>query len=588
MKEIIRILKIGKSLKKSYFAISFFTILLSVLTALQPLFSGWAIDEIQKGVNASMSTALLLALGVFVIELLHNFFSNISGYLGDQLSVRLLSILSNKYFQHLTTLPQAYFDSQHTGKIISRLNRSVEQIISFIHMMSNTFLQFIFGTILNLAVVMYIRLEIGLLLLALYPIYIYFTVNSSTVWQKYQDKRNAEYDIAYGRFTEAITQMKVVKSFSRQAGELSFFKRYINKYQKLNIPQSRFWHKQDLKRRLVLNIIFFGVYLLIFVRGVQGVITPGEAVMLILYGMSIRIPIFSISFLVSSAQRAVSDSRDYFAVLDEEPEHQGSTAKLKNVQGQIVFDKVRFSYDDKKDVLKGVSFEIKENEKVAFVGESGEGKTTLTNLLLRLYDPKSGGITIDGQDIATVSRNSVRANISVVFQDPNLFSGTIRENIAYGKTKATDLEIKRAAQSANADSFIRELPKGYDTEIGERGLKLSGGQQQRLAIARALLKDAPILILDEATSSLDGKSELLVHDALENLMKDRTTIIIAHRLSTIQAVDKIVSLQDGKVLEVGSPTQLAKQNGIYARLLKIQNAGNKKERQKALENFEIY
>jgi ATP-binding cassette subfamily B protein len=211
------------------------------------------------------------------------------------------------------------------------------------------------------------------------------------------------------------------------------------------------------------------------------------------------------------------------------------------------------------------------------VGESGEGKTTLTNLLLRLYEPEKGRITIDGQDISSVSQSSLRRNIGVVFQDPALFSGTIRENISYANPQASQQQIEAAAKAANAHEFIHKLEKGYDTEIGERGLKLSGGQKQRIAIARALLKDAPILILDEATSSLDSKSEGMVQEALERLMRGRTTIIIAHRLSTIQHVDQIVTLKGGQIDEIGSPAKLAKSGGIYAQLLDLQR-GKKSEK----------
>jgi len=255
-------------------------------------------------------------------------------------------------------------------------------------------------------------------------------------------------------------------------------------------------------------------------------------------------------------------------------------------RGNVVFEDVMFAYD-KKPVLQNISFAIEQNSKVALVGESGEGKTTLTNLLMRLYEPQSGAITVDDQNIAEVTQKSLHQAIGVVFQDPALFSGTIKENISYANPSATTKQIEAAARAANADEFIKKLDKGYNTQIGERGLKLSGGQKQRIAIARALLKDAPILILDEATSSLDSKSESMVQEALERLMKKRTTIIIAHRLSTIQAVDKIITLKNGTVDEVGTPSQLAMTNGIYAQLLALQQRTPTERTKKQLREYEI-
>jgi ATP-binding cassette subfamily B protein len=289
---------------------------------------------------------------------------------------------------------------------------------------------------------------------------------------------------------------------------------------------------------------------------------------------------------VDSTQKAIADSKDFFEIMEKKPIQDNSNLlKLEISDGEVVFDKVAFGYDDKK-VLKDIDFVIKPKTKIALVGESGVGKTTITNLLMKLYAPTKGAILIDGQDISEYDQQSVRNNIGVVFQDPSLFSGTISENIAYANPKSDKKDIIAASKAANADEFIKEFAEGYESQIGEHGIKLSGGQKQRIAIARALLKNPKILILDEATSSLDSKSEILVQRALKELMKDRTTIIIAHRLSTIANVDQIITIKDGNVDEIGTPKELSNSGGIYSQLLALQE-GKIEEKEKKLKSFDI-
>ncbi|MCX6727836.1 MAG: ABC transporter ATP-binding protein [Candidatus Saccharibacteria bacterium] len=587
MKHILRIIRFTRELRGYYYLISALSILVAAVGLVQPLLSGWAIDELRRGTDSNINRLVIIVVGIFVSDLASNLISNINGYYGDQMSARLYKVLGERYYKHLMTLPQSYFDQELTGKIISRLSRSVVQITNFMQMWSNNFLQFIFSTVLSLAIVAYYSIPVALLLFTLYPIFILMTIKASGTWQGYQAKINHNNDIASGRFAESIGQIKVVKSFIQEKREISFFQKHTNNVIGLTKPQSRFWHTKDVVRRLALNAIFFAVYLFIFVQAANGLLTPGQAVALILYAMQIRIPIFTISFLVENTQRAIADSKDYFDIIALKPdiEDTASAKRLVVRKGQITFSDMSFAYGDKK-VLKNINVTVKPDSKVALVGESGEGKTTLTNLLLRLYEPQYGTIMIDDQDISQVTQQSLRENIGVVFQDPALFSGTIRENISYGNSSASIEKITQAAKSANAHEFIEKLEKGYDTEIGERGLKLSGGQKQRIAIARALLKDAPILILDEATSSLDSKSEAMVQTALERLMKGRTTLIIAHRLSTIQDVDEIITLSKGTISEIGSPAQLSKTDGIYAQLLALQQ-GKSESSKKKLQEFEM-
>lgn len=576
MSGIWRIIRFTKSLWRYYLVLSVLTILLSLMSQLQPLLTKAAVDQITKllkGGHANVKLVALFAVLIFLTDLGQTIFSNISGYFGDVMGTRQQKILSQRYFQHMLELPLGYFDRELSGKIINRLNRGIDQVTNFMQMMSNNFLQFIFTTIFSLIVVAYYSWPVALMLLSLYPVFIILTIRTSGKWMDYQAEINSQKDIATGRFAESISQVRVVKSFLQEARELKFFNHRFRKIVATTKPQSRYWHWHNAGRQLILNLIFLAVFVFIFVETARGVYSLGTMVLLIQYATLIRIPLFTISFLVSQTQQALANTKDYFAAMDIKPEivDRPGAKSLVVKRGDIAFNNVKFSYGEDKSVLASVNFKLAADSKIALVGESGEGKTTITSLLLRLYDLTGGQILIDGQNIAEVSQASLRANIGVVFQEPGLFSGTIRENIAYANNFASDEAVKNAARAANADEFISKFNKGYDSEIGERGLKLSGGQKQRIAIARALLKNAPILILDEATSSLDSKSEHMVQQALENLMKNRTTLIIAHRLSTIAGVDQIITLKNGRVDEQGAPSELAKSGGIYQQLLKLQN-----------------
>jgi ATP-binding cassette subfamily B protein len=304
------------------------------------------------------------------------------------LSIKLQRFMSQRYYQHVLSLPQKYFDIELSGKIINRMNRGISQITNYIQTVSNNFLQFIFSTVFTLIIVAHYSWQVALMLFTLYPIFIWLTTRTSSKWQNYQKSINEDLDVASGRFAEGIGQIRVVKSFLQEARELKFFsKRYANAVDTTR-PQSKYWHKQDVVRRLVLNIIFFIVFAFVFVETARGKYSISTMVLLVQYAMLIRIPIFSISFIVDQTQRAVANTKDYFEVMDMQPELQDMPcAKQLHIdQGEINFNDVTFGYDSDKAVLKNISFTIAPDSKVALVGESGEGKTTITNLLLRMYE----------------------------------------------------------------------------------------------------------------------------------------------------------------------------------------------------------
>ncbi len=353
MKYIWRIIKYTKELWRYYVAVSIISILVALTGLLIPMLSGRAIDTIKVGATGNVRYVVLLATGIFLLDLASTLLSNIGGYFGDRMSIKLQRLLSFRYYEHLLNLPQKYFDTELSGTIINRLNRSITQVSGFMQMWSNNFLQFIFSTVFALVIIAYYSVPIALLLFSLYPIYILMTVKTSGKWMKYQAKINKNLDIATGRFAESIGQIKVVKSFIQEKHELSFFKRHYDKTVGIGKSQSILWHKRDVQRRGILNVIFYIVYLLIFVQAVNGQFSPGQAVALILYAMQIRIPIFTISFLVENTQKAIADSKDYFEIMNLRPEiaDAKSAKPIKVKQGKVSFDNVEFSYGDQQ-VLK--------------------------------------------------------------------------------------------------------------------------------------------------------------------------------------------------------------------------------------------
>jgi len=593
MNELIKILKFSSKLKWYYFSIAVLVVILALLNLVIPFLTKSLVDLItsySQGNAVSFTQALPALILMLVASLVVAFLSNVNGYLGDMMSQKLNTHLSTKYYEHLMNLPIEYYDSEQTGKITSRLERSISSLSQLMNALANNFVQFFLTTIVTLVAIAIYSWPVALLLVVIFPAYIWITHLSSAAWQKKQGDINKTLDIANGRFVESIGQVRVVKSFVREVGELADFRRRRHKIESVSREQSREWHTYDLVRRLVLGVVFFAIFAVIVWQALDGQYSVGTAVLLITLANQAQFPLFGSSFIIEGIQRAQADSKDYFKVMEKKPTilDAPDAKTLKIDGGEVRFEHVSFGYENGSQVLNDVSFTIPAHSKIALVGESGEGKSTLANLIVRFYEANAGTITIDGTPITDVTQASLRKGIGIVFQDPPLFSGTIEGNIAYGLNRRyTQEELEEAAKLANAADFIAKLEKGYKTQVGERGIKLSGGQKQRIIIARALLKNPPILILDEATSSLDAKAESQVQQALERLMKGRTTIIIAHRLSTISHVDMIIGLRGGKIAEQGSPNELArKKNGIYAELLELQTAGAKVAKKK-LQKFDI-
>jgi len=593
MNSILRITRSASALWPFYLGVLAAAAVTAVLALVSPFLTRQATDTIVEAlqndgsVDAALRTVLLLAFALFLADAANALFRNIGGYIGDVMVARLRQILSTRYFAKLLALPQGYYDNQVTGTIIARLDRSIANITQFVQSFSNNFFTMIIQTVAVLAITAWYYWPLAILLALLFPVYMWLTALTSKRWQKFEATKNENIDLANGRFAEVIGQVKVGRRYRSVVDTTK--------------PQSNWWHLMDTFRGIAMALIFLGIYAVVFWRTLEGHFTLGDMVMLLQMVAMAKQPVFMMSWIVDSAQRAIAGSKDYFNVMEEDLEPTASRELVAATTGSdtpqldltpippleptpgapvFSFDHVSFAYEEGKPVVEDVSFTAAEGHKVALVGESGGGKSTLVNLLLGLYHPSAGHLDVLGHRVDDLTASRLRASVGVVFQEPYLFSGTIRENIAYGKPGATEEEIVDVAKRANAHDFIQAFPDGYDTVIGERGLKLSGGQKQRVSVARAMLKDAPILVLDEATSALDTKSERAVQAGLDELMKDRTTLIIAHRLSTIADVDTIITLDRGRIDEMGSPAELAQSGGIYAELLKLTQSSSAADRRR--------
>jgi len=601
MKNILNIFRFTKSFRGWYAAMSLFIIVSSLLNFVTPFVLKRIVDVITDQITGKTGdlTVIYWALGILLFsDIIGSVLTAYSMWIGDLLAVKLQTFLSSKFYKHVLSLDVGYFDNMGIGNLTNKLYRGIASITNFIQSATNNFLPFFLTAFITIGILMMYSPVVGILLAALFPLYTLITHRSSMAWGIHEGKKNEIGDISQGRALESLSGIRVVKAF---VGELFEFKTFVaarEKIEAITRQQTKEWHVFDFYRRIVLNVVLFVIISYILYQTYHGIYTLGEMTLLLQLVNQARFPLFAMSFIIGQIQQADAGSKDFFEVLNTQQvitdaPHAKTLVWPKAAKGTVLaLDRVSFAYGaDREDVLRDISFSLGHGEKLALVGESGQGKSTLVNLILRYYVPRKGTITMAGKDISGITSDSLRKYISIVFQDALLFSGTIAENICYGSPGATDAKMREAAKLANATEFIDSLEQGFDTTIGERGIKLSGGQKQRIAIARAILHDAPFIILDEATSSLDSKSELLVQQGLTHLTRGKTTIIIAHRLSTLSGVDKILVLQGGKIGQFGSPQELLRdKNGLYARMIELQKTllgATEEERTRALEKYDL-
>jgi len=480
--------------------------------------------------------------------------------------------LRTELYNHLQKMSLKFFSERRVGELVSRASSDVSVMQSMLVNNVNTLLQQSFIMIGALVVMFVLNWRLSLFILALIPILLVFGFGVGFYLRKISALRQDALANALVVTEEALSGIREVKTFVREPYERGRHDGAINEAFQASIRLAL------LRSLFGATVAFLGLASLAAIlwfggrEVLDGRLSGGELIQFLFYGVTIAAAFAALVSLYTQFAEAVGATKRVFEILDTDPDIQDSlgAVAIDHAEGRIAFKDVTFTYDEKQDVLKNINLDIPAGSIVALVGPSGAGKSTMFNLIPRFYDPSSGTVEIDGLDARKLTTTSLREQIAIVPQETMLFGGTIYENIRYGRLDATREEIEVAAQAANAHDFITELPDGYDTIVGERGVRLSGGQRQRVAIARAILKNPRILLLDEATSSLDNESEHLVQEALGRLMQGRTTVIIAHRLSTVRIADQIAVLEKGELIEAGTHDELLAADGLYAHLYELQ------------------
>ncbi len=562
---------------KWQFVVGIVSLILSSLTLLAFPFASGELIDVASGntswIGKSIDTIALLLIGIFLIQ---SIFSFIRVYFFAQVNEKSMADVRLELYSKLMSLPMTFYDQRRTGEIISRITSDVSLLQSTFSTTLAEFLRQLATLLIGVIVITFMAPKLTAFMLATFPILVILSVLFGKKIRKLSKTTQDQLADTNIIVEETLQAIQAVKSFTSELFEIKKYNSSLTSVVNTALKAAVY---RGLFISFVIFVLFGGIVAVIWYGASlveESTLTIGELISFILYTTLIGGSIAGLGDLYGQLQKAVGASERVLDILNQQeeldPTQYYKGKERLSMQGSIAFNQVGFSYPTRNDiqVLRDINFQINSGEKIALVGHSGAGKSTITQLLLRYYDVDDGQILVDDKNIKSYDLLEYRKHIGIVPQEVILFGGTIRENIMYGKPSASIEEIYRAAEKANATEFIESFPEQYETKVGERGVKLSGGQRQRIAIARAILKNPEILILDEATSSLDAESEHLVQQALDRLMENRTTIIIAHRLATIKKVDRIYVLKGGKIVEQGTHDQLYTLQGNYSNLVRLQ------------------
>lgn len=574
LQNAFQLYKFIKPYRREYFIGMFFLLGSSLASLVFPKLLGDLVNYGNEGrIAEELNRVALILAGVLVVQAVFSYFRIV---LFVNVTEKTLADLRQYTYNHLIRLPLRFFEKRRVGELNSRISADITQLQETLTTTLAEFLRQIIIIIGGISLLAVTSWKLTLFMLAILPGAMIIARFFGRFIRKFSKDVQKEVADSNTIVEETLQGIQSVKAFTNELFEIARYKKRTEEIAKIAMKSGKY--RGAFSFFIIVGL--FGAIVAVIWRGsgllATGDITTGELFSFVIYSVFVGGNIGGLAAVFATIQKFIGATEDLFEIFDTDEEKVSAeeSGSIKTLNGKIQFDHLAFAYPSRPEefVIKDLSLEIQPNQLIALVGPSGAGKSTIATLLLRLHDPTSGQLFFDNKNFSEYSITDLRRQIALVPQDIFLFGGTIRENIAYGKTNAADEEILNAAQKANVMEFIDRFPEGLDTLVGERGTQLSGGQRQRIAIARAVLKDPRILILDEATSSLDSESERLVQEALENLMKNRTSVVIAHRLSTIRKADQIFVINHGQIVEQGTHDQLIKMKGIYSNLSELQFA----------------